>query len=82
MLGRIAVNSLIRAPVNAKVGLLIAIEIQSSEHNRARNGLLEDSRAYSPALIDRKTWSRDIQRNDLHLTLPERMIGCLLIRDR
>jgi len=52
--------------MNGEVSLTIAIKVERSQRDPARDRLLEDACIDGSSFVDRKARSRDIQRNQFH----------------
>jgi hypothetical protein len=52
--------------VNAEVGLAVAIEVQSTQFDRARDRQLEDASIDRSPLINGKARTSDVQRKQFH----------------
>src|SRR6202041_2556722 len=73
MLGRVGVDGFVGTSVDSKVGLPVAIQVQTTQRDWAGDWLLEDSSIDGCALVDDQTWPRDVQGNQLHVDALERI---------
>ena len=67
MFGRIGVSRFAGSTVHGKISLPVTVEIEGSQHDRARHRLFENPRRYWIAMAHDYPRETDIDRDELHV---------------